>query len=175
MAKATGSKTYRDHAERLARYFKRRLRPVTDGAYDWAYWPRPDKDGKGSEDISHAGININFAVRCERERMVFTRDDLSRFAETWLRRVKRPDGTWAGTVGGGGDGKPYMPFSAGMWSILCTRLTDEKGKAFFADVLRAFSSEGPHSMSLLLGIARLAVLAPRFRTEMETAERSAAR
>lgn len=171
MAKATGNRTYRDHAERLARYFKRRLRPVTNGAYDWAYWPRPDKDGKGSEDISHAGINVLFAARCEQERIVFNREDLSRFAETWLRKVLQPDGTWAGTVAGTGDGKPYMPFSASMWSSLCSRLPEDKGRALFADTLRAFANEGPHSMSLLLGIARLAALAPRYKAEIESTER----
>ena len=93
---ATGKDEYRAKAEKLATFFRRRLRRHQDG-YAWSYWP----DRGGAEDISHAAINVDFAFTCYRANIVFTRDDMVRFSQT-LGGCLRGDG-FAGNVDGTGD------------------------------------------------------------------------
>jgi len=153
---ATGERSYRDKVERLARFFRRRLRELQPTTFDWAYWPKAHEDGPGSEDISHASINVDFAARCAAAKIVFTRQDIARFARTWLHQVRRPDGSWAGTVGGKGEGKDYMPYSIGYWLSLCTLLSKELRAEFYADAVRAYQEEKPWGFGDMLSIARLA-------------------
>lgn len=98
----TGKPEYRDKVERLARFMEHRLRIHPDGAYDWAYWPGLHDMGKGSEDISHASINADFAALCARSGIVFTDDDMKRFARTFTEHVSLGDNKFAVTIGGGG-------------------------------------------------------------------------
>src|SRR5579872_2467853 len=67
----TRDHVYKDRVTRLANYFRNRLRRQPDGAYDWAYAPPLRTHGQGSEDISHAAINIEFAFRCRFAHIVF--------------------------------------------------------------------------------------------------------
>lgn len=159
MYRATGNPAYRDKVERLARFFHRRLRYPHSDYYDWAYWPGEHDDGRGSEDISHAGINVQFAAECAADGIVFTRSDAVRLARTWLQMVRRPDGTWAGTVGGTGDGAPYMPFSAGNWLVLSPLIPDHLAARLYGDALGAFVEQPTRGPGELLGIARLLRLA----------------
>lgn len=165
MYKATGNRTNLDKVRRLARFFHRRLRYPHSDYYDWAYWPKEGDDGQGSEDISHASINMHFAARCAEEGIVFTRADIIRFARTWLQVVRRGDGTWADTVGGGGKGNRYIPSAAGRWLVLCPLLPEHLATRLYQDVARAFSEERPYKASEMLGIARLLRLAPSSRME----------
>ncbi|MCC6442839.1 MAG: hypothetical protein IT210_05205 [Armatimonadetes bacterium] len=155
MSRATGSGAYRDKASRLARYFKNRLRRPSPDLYDWAYWPRETEDGPDSEDISHAGANVTFAALCARDRIVFNARDMSRFAQTWLQKVKRPDGTWADTVAGEGKGGTYMPYSAYYWLILAPRVPKETGQALYRDAEHAFTLFKEKDSYRLQGVARL--------------------
>lgn len=152
---ATGNKTYRDRAERLARFFRSRLRTADSAVYDWAYWPRETKDGPGSEDISHAHINIGFAARCAEARLVFTRDDMARFVRTWLTKVKRPDGTWADDVAGKGSRGRYMPYSVGLWLSLCAVAPKDLAAELYADAEHALGAKQLYGASEMPGIARL--------------------
>ena len=168
---ATGNGAYREKAERLARYFKNRLRSPSPEIYDWAYWPRETTDGPGSEDISHAHINVGFAARCAEAKIAFTRADAARFARTWLQKVKRPDGSYAGNVGGQGKGGQYMPYAIGLWLDLCGTLPDDLFAALYGDAERAFAAKETCSASEMLGVARLLRFAPKTATKPHTAYR----
>ena len=91
---------YRERAERLARFFKNRLRTQPDGAYDWAYWPELHDPTTRSEDMSHASINGDFAALCARHGIVFSDDDMKRFARTFTEHIYQGEGKFADTVGG---------------------------------------------------------------------------
>lgn len=146
--------TYAERAGRLARFFRNRLRLIDD-RYEWAYWPREADDGTGAEDISHAAINVLFAVRCAQEGIVFNSEDVWRFTRTWLDGVRRSDGTWGGTVRGTGDSARYMPASAGRWLVLCDVLSPEQRIMLCSDVARAFQRQTIERPSQALGIAHL--------------------
>ncbi|MGC8783429.1 MAG: hypothetical protein ACP5RN_03445 [Armatimonadota bacterium] len=155
MWRTTGNRRYRDQVERLARFFRNRLRTGDPRLYDWAYWYRLNGDGRGSEDISHASLNVDFAVRCIAEGIVFNRRDAERFANTWLLKVKRPDGTLAGEVGGDEDGSEYMPHAAGLWLGLCRVLPRPQAQALYRDVWRAFADKASLTAAEMVGVARL--------------------
>ena len=114
---ATGERTYVEQAAKLARFFKRRLRLRPDGTCDWSYWPalKPPYE-KGSEDISHAAINVDFAICCYRNKIVFTREDIQRMAATLLKVIHKGEGKFGDTVDGGGAGQ-YAP-QIGRWGDL---------------------------------------------------------
>lgn len=160
MGKATGDRAYLEKAARLARFFKHRLRLPQPERYDWAYWPLPDKDGPGSEDISHACINVAFAALCAAEKIVFTRQDAARFAQTWLQKVAKPDGTWADNVDGSGKGNTYRPDGASLWLPLCPLLPPDLRAAFYDSIAHAFAGTVDTRGVNLLGIASLLRYAP---------------
>lgn len=153
--RAAGDRRYLTRAEGLARCFRHRLRTDDPRVYDWAYWYRLSGEGRGSEDISHAALNVDFAVRCAAEGCVFTRSDAERFANTWLWRVKRPDGSVAGALNGAGDGSEYMPQAGGRWLSLCRVLPRPLARQLYLDVRQAFAAKTSISAPEMLGIARL--------------------
>ena len=104
---ATGDEWYRRRAEKLARYFKERLW-LENGRYVWSYWAH----SPGSEDISHAATNVDFAFDCYRAGIVFTLSDMKCFIGAF-HHVARPDG-FAGNVDGTGHGGILM----GRWGRL---------------------------------------------------------
>ena len=114
----TGKPAYRDKAQRLARFFKNRLRAQPDGAYDWAYWPGLFDTGKGSEDISHAAINADFAALCARHGIVFSEEDMKRFARTFTEHIHLGDGKFALSVGGGASADASYASQAPRWLTL---------------------------------------------------------
>lgn len=120
---ATGKPEYKAKAEGLARFFKDRLRQE-DGRYVWSYWP----DRGRAEDISHAAINVDFAFECFRAGLVFTREDMVRFAHT-LEFCSRGSEGFSRTVGGRGN----LAYSAqmGRWGHL--GFVDPKVRALLYD------------------------------------------
>ncbi|HIE53175.1 MAG TPA: hypothetical protein EYP85_15595 [Armatimonadetes bacterium] len=84
---------YRDRAAKMARYFKRHLR-LNGEAYLWNYWdPRPGENiRRHPEDVSHATIDIGFAVEACQRGIVFTPQDLRRFARTFTEVMW--NGSW---------------------------------------------------------------------------------
>ncbi len=119
LAAATGKKQYQERAAAMARFFKRRLQLTDNGAYRWSYWPNLEPPyAHGSEDISHAAINVAFAVRCYENKVVFTKEEIERFAATFLKVVHRGGGRFADDVGGGGKGVPTYSQQAGRWGVL---------------------------------------------------------
>lgn len=126
LAAATGDGFWRDRVEKMAHTIRNDMRHVPDGdLYVWPYWwskgkayngwTREDdvsrntpgkKPVQSMEDFSHGSIEINFAYRCYRDGIVFTRLDLERLANTFQHNiVRRTDGgklTFANRVDGSG-------------------------------------------------------------------------
>jgi hypothetical protein len=78
---------YRDRAEKMAQYLKQNLK-LAGEAYVWNYWdPLPAEEGvrRYVEDSSHATIDIGFAVEAAQRGLVFTDEDLQRFAATYTQ------------------------------------------------------------------------------------------
>jgi len=119
LAVVTGKRDYRDKAVKLAAFFKRRLRLSANGAYDWSYWPKLEPPYEnGSEDISHAAINAEYALRCYENHIVFTKEDMQRFAATFLKSIYHGDGKFGDTVDGKGDGR--FASQCGRWGCLAS-------------------------------------------------------
>jgi hypothetical protein len=109
---ATGKDSYRQRAEKLARFFKRRLK-IEEDRYSWDYWPqRP-----GAEDTSHASINVDFAFQCYRAGIVFDAADMNRFVAT-LRHITLPDG-FADFIDGQRTKDGVLGLYIGGWAHLC--------------------------------------------------------
>lgn len=153
----TGDPAYRDKAVALAERFKAQLTLGADDAYLWNYWGGAYA-GDG-EDISHAAINVEFAVRAAERGLVFTDGDVDRFANTFLARIYRDDATFGDFLGGGPTNDASYRPQIGRWLPLAARRT-----AVYTAVHDAFVRDYPPadigSASVLLGWAYLAELEP---------------
>ncbi len=80
---------YRERATKIARYFRGQLqRNRKRDSYVWPYW---SLEPGNAEDVSHAAIDVDFAVATVDARLgVFTQIDLRRFANTLLKVVRDP-------------------------------------------------------------------------------------
>lgn len=111
LSEATGKPLYRRRAEQLARFIRSNLEPRADGTWMFHYWFGPLHTGwkaaddlssntpartgaKSPEDVSHLQLTVRFMVECEERGVVFTRDDLIRFARTFNERlfISTPEG-----------------------------------------------------------------------------------
>ncbi|NLC57839.1 MAG: hypothetical protein GX774_13465 [Armatimonadetes bacterium] len=156
LGKATGKAAYRERATKLAAFLKRRLRLRPDGAYEWSYWPNLEPPfTQGNEDISHAAINVDFAVQCYENGILFTQEEIRRLAATLLKVVIQGEGQYANDVGGGGNGE--YAAQLGRWGRLAA-VEPEVAKAIRA----YFWSQDPPlaGTTTLLGLAYLAKYAP---------------
>ncbi|MEV6153212.1 hypothetical protein AB0L53_22980 [Nonomuraea sp. NPDC052129] len=129
LAAATGDPTFRDRTRRLARGFAGDLRTDADDAYVWPYWPTfgklyngytkaenvsewtpsygtPPKGAQQMEDLSHGGIDVEFAAVAHRWGLGFHDRDLARFARTYTKNMATTDNgvatTFVSVDGGGG-------------------------------------------------------------------------
>jgi len=93
----TGKAEYKQKAEKLANFFKGQIRRA-DGRYVWPYMPYSNK----AEDISHAGINVDFAFVCYRAQIGFTKEELLGFCRT-LKFCSRGADGFTKRVDGEGD------------------------------------------------------------------------
>lgn len=94
----TGEATYADRAARLARFFRNRLELTANGCYLWSYepvqWETPRTRGEQisidvCDDISHGFYAIEPIPRLVEAGIVFTAEDLTRFAHTLTRSIYR--------------------------------------------------------------------------------------
>jgi len=99
---------YLDRVTKLARFMKNRMVRRSDGAFQWAYRPgiEPPYD-KGAEDLSHAAINVDFAVRCYQANVVFNREDMDGLVKTFCTKIYRGGGKFADRIDGTGDRNLY--------------------------------------------------------------------
>lgn len=100
-------------ARALADRFEDQVTVGSDGAALWNYWGG-DYAAYG-EDISHAAINVDFAVLAASYGVVFDRDDLDAFATTFVERVYVDDQTFSDAVGGGSTNDPSYLAQVGRW------------------------------------------------------------
>ncbi|MDR8414015.1 hypothetical protein MTP10_35460 [Nonomuraea sp. 3-1Str] len=114
LAAATGDSHFRDRTRRLAATFARDLKVNDKDAYTWPYWPgfgklysgytkadgvsewtpsygSPPKGAQQGEDLSHGGIDIEFAAAAHRWGLGFTGRDMVRFARSYTRNMATTD------------------------------------------------------------------------------------
>ena len=174
LAAVTGDPKWRDRAERLARTLHGDLRLLPGGGYTWPYWwskgyayrgwspedgvslhtpalrPRPT-----ASDVSHAAIDVEFAFLAFQNGIVFTEEDMERFARTVTENmlVLRPEGTPALTQYVDGSGAPsyYDDSVAARYLVLADwapELVEAVERIYAAKGVRAYVGD-------LLGVARL--------------------
>jgi hypothetical protein len=158
LAELTGDTTELAKATALATHFRAQIDTGGDGALLWNY------SGGGyandGEDISHAAINVEFAVMAAAHDIVFDQDDVAAFARTFTRRVYVNDATFADHVGGGeANTSSYRP-QIGRWLVLAPT-----SPTVYAAVRDAYDRDYPAadiaSGSVLLGWALLAEHEPK--------------
>jgi len=151
---ATADPSFLDKATALATRFADNL-TLSGDAYVWNYWGGPYV--AYGEDISHAAINVDFAVRAADRGVVFDATDIARFTETFAAHVAVDDQTTSDWVGGGSANDPSYKPQVGRWLAL-------DRADVYAHVRDMFDAEHPAasvgSASLLLGWAHLAEFEP---------------
>ncbi len=120
---------YRDIAEKMARFFKSKLRP-TGKAYTFAYWDPVEGISDGADDIGHGGLSLSFAIEAANRGVVFDDDDMQRFSHTLLDQIwngSLDDPKFAKRVNGEGEGGA----GSGHWVALSSH-NDEVWRLFWA-------------------------------------------
>jgi hypothetical protein len=90
----------------LARYFQQHLKRQPDGTCDWEYWAGANQAkyrSTSGEDVTHAYINVWFAVRAFETGHVFQTADMQCMAKTLTTKIMRPQGDWAAATDGTGN------------------------------------------------------------------------
>lgn len=107
LAAATGTQVYTDRAAKMARTLRNQLSVDSNDAYIWHYWPTWGRVHNGwqksddvsefrlsyccarqIEDISHAHLDVDFAVQAFRDRITFAGKDMQHFAKTFTRNLR---------------------------------------------------------------------------------------
>lgn len=105
-----------EKARKLANHFLGMLSIAPSGGYQWSYWNHAFVEP--GEDLSHAALNVGFAVRAAQSSVVFTDAHLERFATTFLEHVYVDSQTFRDTVGKTGPTNTNREMTAGLWTIL---------------------------------------------------------
>lgn len=81
--------------EQMVRYFHSHLElDQENNAYRWHYWDWTEYDQPGHsgyEDTSHAALSMSLAVEAARRGVIFTDEDMTRIANTWLKLMWNGD------------------------------------------------------------------------------------
>lgn len=118
----THNAVYLDKATAMAERLSDQLSKDADGAYVWNY--SGGAYASPGEDISHAAINVDFAVMCAERGVVFGDADLDAFAATFVNNVYLDEGTISDFVGGGStNGAGYRPQVARWLRLAAHRTT----------------------------------------------------
>jgi hypothetical protein len=152
---ATGDDAHHAKAEALAHYSKNRLH-ANGTAYAWSYWGDP-WTGTNGEDISHAAINVDFAVLAQEAGLVFDQSDMQRLGATLFQHVHVDTATTHDQVDGGGSTNTYSD-AVGRWIELSPY--DPHAWAIGANQFRNVNGA---SGATLLALARIARYAPPIR------------
>lgn len=98
---ATKNPKYRDKLTRMATLFKRDCTLLPNGGFSFPYWSKVGATGwkreqqlsvntpeygptPKADDMSHAALEVEFAVMCAERGVVFTDEDMQRFAKTFV-------------------------------------------------------------------------------------------
>jgi hypothetical protein len=90
----------------LARFFQHHLKRNSDGTCAWEYWAGGQLKkhlSTSGEDITHAHINVRFAVLAWKHGIVIEKADIECITRALTQRVCRPTGDWGMAVDGTGD------------------------------------------------------------------------
>lgn len=98
-------------ARRMARWFKSHLKKGRDDTYYWTYGSKSDR----AEDLTHGAIDVDFACLAYRHEIEFTREDLKRFANTFMKLMRQPDDRFSLRVDGSGKATDEQTAAAGWW------------------------------------------------------------
>jgi hypothetical protein len=154
----TGEAVYLERATALAKRMRGMMTASPAGGLVWNYWGGPY--AAPGEDISHAALNVEFAVQAAARGVVFTEADLDALATTFLEQVYIDDKTFADHVGGGAVNGDSYRAQIGRWLPLTAR----RGSVYAA-IHDAYQRDYPAadvgSGSTLLGWAYLAAFEPR--------------
>ena len=154
----TGEAVYLERATALAKRMRGMMTASPAGGLVWNYWGGPY--AAPGEDISHAALNVEFAVQAAARGVVFTEADLDALAVTFLEQVYVDDQTFSDHVGGGAVNGDSYRAQIGRWLPLAAR----RG-AIYAAIHDAYQRDYPPadvgSGSTLLGWAYLAAFEPR--------------
>ncbi len=154
----TGEPLYRDRAAALAGRMRGMMKALPGGGLVWNYWG--GAYAAPGEDISHAALNVEFAVQAAARGVVFDAADLDAIATTFLDQVYLDDQTYSDFIGGGPVNGAGYRAQIGRW----LSLTPRRG-AIYAAVHDTFQRDYPAaelgSGSTLLGWANLAAFEPR--------------
>jgi MYXO-CTERM domain-containing protein len=154
----TGEAVYLERATALAKRMRGMMTASPAGGLVWNYWGGPY--AAPGEDISHAALNVEFAVQAAARGVVFTEVDLDALATTFLEHVYVDDKTFADHVGGGAVNSDGYRAQIGRWLPLTAR----RGAVYAAihDAYRRdYAAADVASGSMLLGWANLAAFEPR--------------
>ena len=107
----TGEAEYLQKARAMGTRFKAQL-----SSYRWNYWGGEYR--AYGEDISHAAVNVDFAVMLADRGLVFTDADMIGFSDTFMNSIYLDDGTFSDFVGGGSTNKASYRPQIGRWARL---------------------------------------------------------
>jgi hypothetical protein len=132
---------YRDVAEKMARFFRSKLRQ-TGNAYTFAYWDPIEGQSDSADDFSHGGLSVSFCIEAADRGVVFDAADMERLASTLLDQV------WNGSVDApkfahrvSGEGDMRDAQIAGYWVHL-SRYSDEVWRLFWSIFRQAPDAHG---------------------------------
>ncbi len=151
--RATGEERLKDRAVAIGTHFHDGLSLGAAGQYLWNYWGGAYIEP--GEDLSHAFINVSFAVELAQQGLVFDETDLWAFSETLVSGAYIDDYTHARFIGGGENNYERDPLITALWSPLTPWRTTvyTVGRNLYE---REVPPEGVGSGWVLLGWALLA-------------------
>ncbi|MBN1393435.1 MAG: hypothetical protein JW959_00185 [Pirellulales bacterium] len=135
---ATGETKYRDKVERLANFMKNDLQLVGD-RYQWKY-----RSGQTKwEDLSHGGIDVDFAFECYQAGIVFDETDMQAFVETLKYIYQENEDLFTYYVDGSGGTDHELSNRIGYWGHL--GFFDEDVRQLLADWYGQYVYNDPDS------------------------------
>jgi len=155
--RASGDTQYINRVTKMYRHFKNNL--VADSSINGYSWRYSAFYSSSYEDIGHANIDVDAAFQGYSDGVVFTADDMIRFANTGAKKVIKSDGSIANDILG--SGTTQLPWQIGMWSAFgqfAPAITDTAYKK-----LSAMSYGGPTGL-LAVAMLNKANSQPGYRT-----------
>ncbi len=154
----TGSQDYLQKAASLASRFHAQTTLLSDGSLVWNYWG--GTYSPPGEDISHAALNVGFALEAAAHNLAFDDADMAALAATFLNRIYVDEATFSDHMGGGSsqNGSSYRA-QVGRWLVVSPWRS-----SVYAAIRQVYEDDYPPSGigsgSLLLAWALLAEYEP---------------
>lgn len=123
---------YRDKLTRLATFLKRDCTLLPNGGYSFPYWSKVGRTGwtrdqqlsvntpeygptPKADDLSHAALEVEFAVMCHERDLVFDDQDMRRFAKTFVNMWNPEKQQLARDVDGSGAADEGYAMAGARW------------------------------------------------------------